>query len=218
MKNTIPHPAVIRLCTLYQLLDSLSREGTVQRISSTELGELMDTGAPTIRKDINCLGEIGNVGSGYGVTRLKEHIAERFQIRKPRNTCIVGLGRLGSGVLDYDGFGATPFRIVAAFDTNANRLETIRTSIELFPAFEMAEVVRRKKVELAIIAVPAASAQQTADQLIGAGVKGIVNLTATVIRTATPGVHVINVDVVRELIVLSTLIRLDEAELEEEKE
>jgi redox-sensing transcriptional repressor len=168
-----------------------------------------------VRKDISCLGEIGNIGSGYSVARLKEHIAERFQIQKPRNACIVGLGRLGSAVLDYDGFNATPFRIVAAFDSNVNRLETIHTNIELFPAYEIPEIVRRKQVELAIIAVPAAVVQQTADQLIEAGVKGIVNFTATVIRTAANGVHVMNVDVVRELIILSTLIRLDEAEKED---
>jgi redox-sensing transcriptional repressor len=214
MKIQIPQPAIARLCSLYQLLDSLEREGGQQQVSSTDLGELLATGSYTIRKDINYLGEIGNVGSGYEIGRLKNHIAARLQIGQPQRACIVGLGRLGGAILEYDGFVSTSIQVIAAFDTNTNRLETLHTTIPLYPAFEMTDVVQAKKIELAILAVPAAAAQECAERLMAGGVRGIVNFTQAVIRTADRHVHVKNVDVLRELIILSTLIRLDETNID----
>jgi redox-sensing transcriptional repressor len=207
MKSRIPRPAVIRLCTVYRLLEDLLRAERT-RVSSTELGAALDVGSHNVRKDINYLGGVGDVGSGYDIARLRDHIRNELKLDRRRNACVVGLGRLGSAVLAYERFANSGYTIVAGFDSNINRLETIRTDIELFPAHEITDVVRRKEIEIGLIAVPARAAQHTCDRLVAGGVRGIVNFSPALIRHDNVSVHVTNMDVVREFTILSAYMAL----------
>ncbi len=201
--NNIPTPAISRLCALYQLLGQLQEQGLV---SSAELGKLMGVGAHSIRKDINFLGTAGNSGAGYDVNRLRGMIAESLGLTAVRKVCVVGLGRMGSAILQYP--LGDEFQLVAGFDSNINRLETIKTDVELFPAFQISEVVRRLNIDMAIITVPAGNAQDVADRLVEGGIKGIVNFAPVYIKTKEKGVFVKQMDIAGELRVLSARIRV----------
>ncbi len=210
MNKKIPVPAITRLCKVYKLLGDLYLSGR-KRVSSSEIGGLLGSGAHNIRKDINYIGEIGNTGSGYGVSVLKEHICRELNLKKPRNVCVAGLGRIGSAVLEYKGFKKKGYSIVAGFDSDVNRLDTIRTSVQVFPAHEITDVVRNKKIELAVLAVPAEAANDIAQRLINGGVKGIVNFTPAIIIKKRDNVHIINMDLVTEFTLLSARISIDES-------
>lgn len=207
MKTRIPQPAILRLCAIHQYLCDLEREG-VARISSPELEKRTAIPSHTIRKDINYLGEIGCTGSGYDVARLKEHIAGKLEFAPTQKTCIVGLGNLGLAILHLPEFGESgAFRLVAGFDSNINRLETLRTGIPLYPSHEISDTVRSMAIELAILAVPAPAAQEVCDRLVDGGIAGIVNFTRTIIRPERDGVFVRNIDLAVECRILSVLSR-----------
>jgi redox-sensing transcriptional repressor len=192
---------------VFQLCDRLTVQGET-RVSSTEIGRKLGVTAHTVRKDINYLGEIGDTGSGYEIVRLRQHLGDAFGFNSVRKACVVGLGRLGSAMLDYEKFVPGGFSVVAGFDSNINRLETIRTGIDVYPAYEVAEVVRRRGIELALIAVPASAAQDVADALVQGGIKGIVNFAPVVIKPSSNEVSIRNMDVLNEMRILLSLMTL----------
>jgi redox-sensing transcriptional repressor len=208
MKKELPIPTITRLCMVFQLCDELILHGQAS-ISSTGMGKRLGVAAHTLRKDLNCLGEIGNTGSGYDVAKLRFHLAENLGFSQLRRACIVGLGRLGSALLEYDRFVPSGFTIVAGFDANVNRIETIKTDIQVYPAYEMADVVRREAIELALITVPGPAAQGVADLLMDAGIRGIVNFAPVVIETGAFDVEVRNMNVVNEMRILASLMTLN---------
>ena len=205
MLKKLPGSTIERLSLLFQFCGKLQGEG-ITRVSSTEIGAAMGIPAHTIRKDINFLGEIGDTGSGYDVARLKAHLSDSMGFDRVRKTCIVGLGRLGSALLEYNQFNPSGFSIEAGFDSNINRLETIRTGIPVFPAYEIPEVVKRKNIELALLTVPAAFAQEAARALEEGGIRGIINFAPVSVSTASDSVIVRNMNVVNELRVISSLL------------
>jgi redox-sensing transcriptional repressor len=207
MINQIPTPSLQRLCSMYHLLEQLGDTG-VTTISSNELGKQLGVNAPSIRKDINFLGEIGNCRGGYTVKKLKEHLSEQLSLSAARTICIVGLGRLGTAILNYERLSLSGLMIVAGFDSNINKLETIRTTVPLYPAHEITNVVKRSKIELAVLAVPAKAAPETTKRLIDGGIRGIVNFSPVVL-TPAPGVFVRNIDLVAEFRIVSILSLID---------
>jgi redox-sensing transcriptional repressor len=95
---------------------------------------------------------------------------------------------------------------VAGFDSDVNKLETIKTAIMVFPSYDIAEIVKKMGIELAIIAVPVSHAQEMADRLITGGIRGILNLTPTVITIGGNRCFVRNIDIAGELRILSAMI------------
>jgi len=204
----IPVSTVERLCRLYALCDRPAGDVSDTFVPSRTIGEWLGVSPDLVRRDISYLGEVGCTGMGYDVRRLREHIAQGLGLCQERRTCVVGLGRLGAALLEQERFAESGYRLVAGFDTSINRLETIRTQVPLYPAYEMADTVRVQAIELAMLAVPAAAAQETADALAGAGVVCILNFAPVVVQAHRPGVVVRNVDILNELHVVSSLERL----------
>lgn len=204
--NNFPTPAISRLCALYQLLGQIKLQNSV---SSAELGKLLGVAAHSIRKDISFLGVAGNSGAGYDVSKLRSLIADSLGLAAVRRVCVVGLGRMGSAILNYP--LGEEFKLVAGFDSSINRLETIRTSVELFPAYRISEVVRSLSIDLAIITVPAESAQEVAERLVEGGVKGIVNFAPAPVKSKDKGVFVKQIDIDGELSILSARISVSTA-------
>lgn len=204
--NEMPFPAVTRLCTIYELLSRLEQQGTVA-ISSGELGTRLGVAAHNIRKDVSRLGIAGNIGSGYEVKKLKGLIAGKFGFGEEKKACVVGLGHLGSAIIQRSIFADGEFRIVAGFDSNINKLETIKTNIDLFPAYQITDVVGRKGIQLAIITVPSSNAQEVADRLVDGGIGGIVNFAPVVVKSKKNNVFVKNMDIAGELRILSALVK-----------
>ncbi len=212
IKSEIPLPSLTRLLSIYRLLEQLVQE-RVTSVSSSELGKILGFKPDSIRKDVSYLGEIGNFGAGYEVVRLKDHISGKLGLDKKRRACVVGLGRLGTAILNYEDLGQNGFSVVAGFDNNINKLETITTSVDLFPAHEITDVVGKKGIEIGVIAVPARAAQETADRLIDGGIRGIINFSPVAIK-ARNNVMIRHLDLLGECMILSTLLQFRESSVE----
>ena len=203
MKKRIPSASIERLCAVFHVLEELESSG-INTVSSIEIGKKLGAASHNIRKDISYFGEIGNCRAGYDVRKLKGHLSNKLGLREEKKACVVGLGRLGTAILNYGQLGLHGFSIVAGFDSNINKIETISTDIPLFPAHEIALVVKRKGIEFAALTVPAQATQETVSRLIEGGIKGIVNFTPAVIKPAKY-VFVRNIDLVGEFRILSAL-------------
>jgi redox-sensing transcriptional repressor len=193
-----------RLLTVFRLLDQYEKE-KVLSVSSTEIGARLGVKPDSIRKDVSYLGEVGNYGGGYQVAKLKAHIRQKLDLDIKRKLCVVGLGRLGTAILNYVDLRERGFIVVAGFDSNVNKLETAKSSVELHPAHEISDIVRKKAIEIGVITVPENAAQEVADRLIDGGVRGIINFSPCSVRIRG-GVMIRNIDLLGECGLLSTLM------------
>ncbi|MDR1100590.1 MAG: CoA-binding protein, partial [Treponema sp.] len=193
---------------LLRLMRILEKNGAAA-VTSAQV-ELM-TGWPshTIRKDISFLGGGDHaVGSsnGYAPEILIPAIKRALGLDRRRRFCVVGLGRLGSAYLSLQSFefgpqGEEEFELAAGFDSNVNRVEILKSPAPLYPAYKMGEVIQRFSIEMALLCVPGDKAQEAAEKLAAAGIKGIVNFAPVVLKLpldlAVRNVYV--VDELREL-------------------
>ena len=99
-----------------------------------------------------------------------------------KKVCIAGLGRVGASLLDQNLFDNSVFEICAGFDSNVNRVEILRSTFPLYPASEMDFVIKREKINFAILTVADKDAQTMANRLIKAGISGIVNMTNVLLK------------------------------------
>jgi redox-sensing transcriptional repressor len=204
--HIIPEPAIRRLVQMANLLQRELAKGR-DTISSSQIGKELGVEANTIRKDIKYLGGAGDAASGYNIARLTEKILKEFMLEKKIKACIVGLGRLGEALINYQLFKANNIEIVAAFDVNINKLETLITEVPLFPAYEMEEVIESKGIDVAILTVPIAEVDKTLQKLTKCGIKGILNYTgATLPHQTMEGIHIRNLDINCELNMLKVLL------------
>ena len=165
-----------RICKVFGCLDTLAKKG-VKFVSSKELAEKIGSTEYTVRKDISILNVTGFTRKGYEIKPLKEELGKKLNLNLKKKACIVGLGRLGAALLDYEKFQEDGFEIVAGFDSSVNKLERIRTEIDVFTVNRIEDVIKERSIDVGIIAVPAEHAQNTADRLIKAGVRGILNFS-----------------------------------------
>ena len=157
--------------------------------TSAELETLTGWPSHTIRKDISCLGALvessglssAGTSAGYAPERLVPLIKEALGLDKRRKFCVVGLGRLGSAYLYIDSAALGEFELAAGFDTNVNRVEILKSPVPLYPAHKMGEVISRFGIEIALLCVPAEAAQEAAEKLAAAGIRGILNFAPAVI-------------------------------------
>ena len=99
-----------------------------------------------------------------------------------KKVCIAGLGRLGASLLDQNLFDNSVFEICAGFDSNVNRVEILRSTFPLYPSSEMDFVIKREKINFAILTVADKDAQTMANRLIKAGISGIVNMKNVLLK------------------------------------
>lgn len=187
---------MIQLCTL---LESFSKE----KITSQEIKALTGWTDSTIRHDFWLMDLKKGVSNGYFTAELKAELEEKLGLKTDsespaKKLCIVGLNRLGAALLDENMFSESGFAIKAGFDTNLYRVEILRSSFPLYPASQMDFVIKKEKIEYAVLTVDSKNAQSMADKLCSAGIKGIVNMTEAVLKV--PGdIKVENISVVNAL-------------------
>ena len=166
-------------------------------ISSGNLADLVGVNPWQIRKDFSYFGDFGTRGVGYNVEKLARQIKKILKLDVVQKTALVGVGNLGSALLAYPGFSAYGFDIAVAFDTDAKKIGRRIKDIVVEDVSNLL-TLKNRKIKLAIIAVPREAAQQTADALVEAGVKGILNFSPC--HLAVPKkVKVITIDIAMDL-------------------
>jgi len=166
-------------------------------VSSQNLAGFLGVNAWQIRKDFSYFGAFGTPGVGYNIERLVKQFKKILKLDVIKKVALVGFGNLGLAVLAYPGFGIYDFNIAAVFDTNPQKIGRKLNNIRIEDASKL-RLLKRRKISLAIIAVPREAAQQTADALVKAGVRGILNFSPCHI-TVPKKVKVITIDIAMDL-------------------
>ena len=193
----IPDIIIGRLPIYLRALQRLSDEG-MQTTSSQELGEIVGISAAQIRKDISQFGEFGKQGTGYAIPYLIEKLRDILQVNRVWEVVIVGMGDIGHALAHYNGFANRGFHVSMVFDNDAKKVGQKVGEFEVFDSANMIEKIKQRKIRVAMITVPATSAQTVADQLVRAGVKAILNY-APISLNAPGDVHVQYIDPVTHL-------------------
>jgi len=204
-KDDIPRKTIYRL-SIYQRCLQILRENAVETVSSEALAKAAGVKSAQLRKDLACFGNFGTRGLGYNVETLSATIGETLGTTHLQPVILVGVGNLGSALLRYSGFNKEGFEIVAAFDSRHDLVRGTGSRIPVLPAVSLTEFIQENAVKLAILAVPAAVAQQVVNELVTAGVQAILNF-APVVLEVPENVVVNNVDLAVELENLSYFIR-----------
>jgi redox-sensing transcriptional repressor len=170
----IPDIIIGRLPVYLRALQRMSDMG-LKTTSSQELGEHVGISAAQIRKDISQFGEFGKQGTGYSIEYLIGQLREILKVDRIWDVIVVGAGDMGHAVVNYQGFQDRGFHIVAIFDNDKEKVGQVIGKFKVEDTESMRERVKEMGVKVAMLAVPAAAAQDVADQLMQAGVRAFLN-------------------------------------------
>ena len=196
-KTSIPEVVIARLPVYIQKLNQLMREGR-ENVSSQEMAEFLGVTSAQIRKDLSFFGGFGKKGVGYDVINLLESLRSILNLNQIWEVVLVGAGKLGQALLSYQGFSRKGFEIVMAFDNDPNVIGQTIAGIKVRDVSEMKNLTCPRSIPIAILTVPAANAQEMADQVIHCGVKAILNYAPVTLKVPE-GVKLSNIDPVLNL-------------------
>ena len=198
----ISDAVIRRLPGYYRHLRELEKAGVTQ-ISSTELGELMGQTPSLVRQDINCVGGFGRQGYGYDVSRLKNGIGEMLGLNQKHHMIILGSGSIGSAVARYPSFFKEGFETVAMFDISPERIGSVVGGIAVQPLEQLEAFCATHQVDIAVLAIPAETARETAERVAACGVKAFWNFAPVDLKLEATDVEIVNVHLSDTLQVLS---------------
>ena len=196
-RSAVPDVVVQRLPLYLQSLGHMLQRGE-EVVSSTELGRATGVSAAQVRKDLSYFGEFGKQGLGYDIGYLCEQLVRILQLDQEWHVILVGAGALGTALANYHRFGASRFVIRGVFDADPSKIGNSVGDLTILPMDQLETISEERHIEIAIIAVPGAHAQEVADALVEAGIKAI--LTYAPIRLIVPDrVHVEYMDPIAAL-------------------
>ena len=179
---------------------SLLQSQAQEYISSNELAKRLHMNPPQIRKDLSYFGAFGTRGIGYPVASTAEQIRSILKLDVTQKAVLIGAGRLGTAIAAYPGFSIFGFNIAAIFDKAESK---INHKVGLITIEDIAQIhtIKDRDIHLAILAIPADVAQTIADQLVSAGIRGILNLAPCYLDVPKK-VKVVTIDLAMSLGVL----------------
>ncbi len=194
MKSSIAisNATIDRLPLYYRVLRLVLEEG-MEIVSSDELGKRLGITPEQIRKDLASFGQFGKKGVGYYVAELKKKVGEILGLDNHWNIAVVGVGHLGAALANYQNFVSLGFNVASLLDKN---LEIIGTKIAgkiVEDIADLERIVAERHIQIGVITVPAPHAQDVANKLVKAGVKGIWNFAP--VKIVVPlNMHIVNED------------------------
>lgn len=186
--EVIPDIVVGRLPIYLRALTHMQAEDKVTT-SSHELGQRLGISSAQIRKDLSHFGEFGKQGTGYNINYLTEQLRHILNLDRDWPVVLVGAGFLGHALASYQGFKYRGFQIKWIFDNDPEIVGRDMGGMTVREISELEDLVAKEEVRVAIIAVPAAAAQEICDHLVKAGIRSILSY-APINLTAPPGVQV----------------------------
>jgi len=200
-RRRISDSTVHRLSVYYRALTALEAEG-YHTVSSRDLAEREKLTPAQVRKDLSSFGTFGTRGLGYPARELKARIGRILGLDREWNVGVVGVGHLGSALVSYKEFQKQGFMIRALFDNDQRKIGANHKGLPISDVKDLAAEIKRKRLTMVIIAVPASVAQAICDQAVLAGVRAILNF-APVSLKVPPDVVVRTENMAMELEYLS---------------
>jgi len=193
----IPRSVIRRISFYLRQIERLRQEG-VAATSSEEIGEAIGASDVQVRKDLACFGQFGRRGFGYDVERLARVLRAILAVDREWHVAVIGAGNLGRALCTHRIFNERGFRIVAVFDSDPRKEGSMCGGLKVRPMWDLDRAVRELDITVGIIAVPSQGAQAVADQLVAAGVRGLLNFAPVRVRVPE-GFEVRSVDFAVEL-------------------
>jgi redox-sensing transcriptional repressor len=197
MKKYIPEDTIKRLPVYLRNLLEMKKKGE-KIVSSKKITETLNILPEQFRKDLSYFGTFGKRGVGYEVDKLIKILEKIIGIDREIKVILVGVGRLGSALLKYKGFSILNMKIVCAFDSDPKKIGKLIDGIKIEDINKMDKFIKKEKIKVGIITVPASSAQEVAGKMVKSGIKAILNFAPTILNLPV-SIHVNYVDMASEL-------------------
>ena len=181
INTKLPEPTLRRLPWYLAYLKLLKDQG-VEFVSSTQISKEINVDASQIAKDLSFINISGKTRVGYEVNSLVDVLEDFFGFTRSHKAFIFGAGSLGAALLHDNGLEQFGLQIVAAFDVNPKKINTVINDIPVYDISEFEKYREQYGVNIGILTVPVDKAQQVADQMISGGLKAIWNFTPFRIR------------------------------------
>ena len=162
-----------RLPHYLQLLRELPLD-EVPFVSAPIIARKLSLGEVQVRKDLNAVSGAGKPKVGYKTVDLIKCIESHLGQSDMTNAVLVGAGKLGKALLEFDDFEDYGVKIIAAFDCNETAIRYNR-SVEILPMKDFDSFCRQNNVRIGIITVGAGSAQDVCNSMIHGGISAIWN-------------------------------------------
>jgi redox-sensing transcriptional repressor len=186
-------------------LETLHHSG-VATVSSRQLGEPLGISDAQVRKDLANLGNLGHPGVGYPTADVMAALRRKLGLDREWAVVAVGVGNLARALLRYRGFQQQGFRIKALVDCDPAKVGQQVEGLIVHPLDELPAVVASTGAELGLLTVPSEAAQEVADALVAAGIRGILNFAPVVLRLPSH-VRLVAVDLAVQLEQLAFLVQ-----------
>lgn len=181
MSKKISESVIRRLSLYLQNLEDLEKEGFAT-VSSEEMSGRSGTTAAQVRKDLSLFGSFGKRGLGYQVSELAERIRKILGLDRRWKLGLIGVGRIGSALVEYDGFSQRGYDLVAIFDSAASKVGKTRGGLTVRHVDEFEVVASEENVEIVILSVPLEAVGSVMDRVTRAGVMGILSFAPTKLK------------------------------------
>jgi redox-sensing transcriptional repressor len=197
MAASVPTRTIGRLSLYRRLLGNLIADG-VEHVYSHQLATMGGVTAAQVRRDMMSVGYSGSPKRGYEVTALAGSIGNFLDASHSEPVALVGVGNLGRAIMAYFAGRRPRLTITAAFDSDPYKLNRVILGCRCHALSEAGAVIGQLGIMTAIVTVPASAAQDVADQLVRAGIRGILNFAPIRLRVR-PGVYVEDIDMTMSL-------------------
>ena len=202
MPDQVSELTTNRLSVYLRFLNELDAAG-VKSVSSKALAQQFHLNAAQIRKDLANFGDFGVRGVGYIVKDLKGHLRQILGLDRGVRVAIMGAGNLGLALADYPGFRQEGFQIAALFDNFLDKVgKRSRSGVLIYDIKELKRIAKRERITIAVVAVPAPTAQAVVNAVVAADIKAILNFSPGALAVPS-GVKLKSVDLTVSLESLS---------------
>lgn len=202
MEKGISQAVIRRMPRYYRYLGELLESG-VERVSSSELSNIMNVTASQIRQDLNNFGGFGQQGYGYNVRYLYDEIGKILGLTETHNIIIIGAGNLGQAIANYSRFDRLGFKTIALFDISPELIGQDIRGIKIHDLNELEDFCENHKVDIAALTMPKQGADNTAQRLVELGIRAIWNFAHVDLNVTDDSVVVENVHLSDSLMQLS---------------
>ena len=170
----IADSTVRRLSIYLRFLEEFEERG-LATVSSDELARRGGTTSAQVRKDLSFFGSFGKRGLGYSVPELTTALREILGLGKEWRVVIIGAGKIGAALAQYRGFRQRGFNIIAAYDSNPEKVGGNLEGTEVRDMSRLERDVARERPDIAVLAIPSDGAQAVLDRVVAAGIKAVLN-------------------------------------------
>lgn len=203
LNNSKISEAVIRRLTSYLRCIRHAADLGIVMLTSQDISEKCGLKSSIIRKDLALFGAYGVKGTGYNVSELMKQLNKILGLDKTKDVILIGAGHLGTAIVRYPGFANVNFNFVAAFDTDPSKIGATIGTTPVRSLDELNSIIKKYKVEIVVLTVPATEAEAIVNQLDSSQVKGVLNFTSVIFPPRQNNLHIHNIDLAKELEVIS---------------